>query len=91
MGDEKRTRIKDLWPFAVVVVGVLLLSAAKYLEIQHGIAKAEKHINLAITTGKMCSSCHFGTSFVNLFNNKTVIENDNVVFYILDEVKVKRW
>lgn len=52
---------------------------------------ARNHINLAMKTEKICSSCHFGDSFVNLFSNKNIAGNDNVISYILDEVKVKRW
>lgn len=83
--------LKLNWAFLLAILVSSTMLGGMLIERSVRKEAAGKHIELAIATGKMCSSCHFGASFVNLFNNKAVIRNDNVVFYILDEVKVKRW
>ena len=91
MEIEKRNRLKDLWPVAILLVGFLALGGLKYMEVVNQKTDAEKHIKIVTATDKNCNDCHLGASFVNLFNHPAVKGNDNTVLLMMDKAKIKRW
>jgi hypothetical protein len=82
---------KNLYNYAVLVfcIGMLIVGYKWNDRIQND--KALKHIEIVMATDKNCNECHLGKSFVNLFNHSAVKGNDNVVFKMMDNARIKRW
>ena len=91
MDCEKKSNMVNFAPIVVLVLALCVLGFSKYHDYEKTKAVAEKHIQIVTATDRNCNDCHLGASFVNLFNNPAVKDNDNVVIAIMDKAKIKRW
>lgn len=91
MDAEKKSNVANFAPIAVLVLALGALGYSKYNDFSVAKDVAEKHIRIVTATDRNCNDCHLGASFINLFNNAAVKDNDNVVIAIMDKAKIKRW
>jgi hypothetical protein len=88
---ETRNKLKDLWPLVVLLIGLVIQGGIFFRNRASETVVAKNHIAVVMATDRNCNDCHLGASFVNLFNNEAVKNNDNVVLSIMDKAHIKRW
>lgn len=91
MEQEKKNKLKDLWPIAILLVGFIVFGIHVFSNKVNQTTAAKNHIAIVMATDRNCNDCHLGASFINLFNNDAVKNNDNVVLSIMDKAHIKRW